>query len=378
MFSMNFYNCVFYLFIVVFMAYTPKALQTFEYNKDNLLTKIAVDKSNGDIYVGGQNILLHISKDLQLKQNLNIETIGSNPEFACEPITDQNCRNKYGSVDNVVNVLGLFSTTLLRCGSGIDGLCYTHDKNNIASMRHLQASGGPNKADSVLGSKTNNAVILVSENNETSCFNDLSCDHVMYTMSGIEPKPNGFHSQHAFSTLFLETDTEFPFFKHVGAAYKSYINLNQSLYAITPILSFQTQNHVYFVYRLNDKNKKDIRPTKIGRLDKTDEYYRTFNEVPIQCQNGSSLFYKHGLVGHFDQKFSTLYMTFSEGPNTTIGSVLCSYKLKDINSSFKRFDHGCRNDYKELGSLLWNVDRRPMPCSNVSFVLRYSSFYLYQ
>ncbi|KAL5014848.1 hypothetical protein ScPMuIL_009118 [Solemya velum] len=298
--------------------------------------EVEVNPKTGHVYVGGKNILLHLTPDLQYVNEL---TMGPKSDSAsCSPIG--HCEHK-SMTDNHIKVLeigtgNLENDYLLVCGTIEQGICSIHTLNDVRHHLSLNASIITN----FLGSENSTVAFFSAMENRTN---------ILYTAMGYDGRPWELFPMTISTreiidihepaiTYWIDKDN---FHTYVGI-YRDFKNT----YRVRYIAGFEYENYIYFIaVRISDPRQVKAGDmeyvTKIIQICRNDAHYSSYTEIPLSCVQGTKVFKL--AVSAFMSKSSDdismhkLYVSFgrntdsgSDAHDSSEGSVICSYSLQDI------------------------------------------------
>ncbi|XP_069141590.1 hepatocyte growth factor receptor-like [Argopecten irradians] len=312
----------------------PFISQVYKVDTDHPLSRIAVDNNN--LFVGGKNILLDLSEDLEELQPRYekfgpvTESYGGNCRGPLHHDTDCNIR----TADNTVTVLVPNpSGYVLVCGSALHGLCSVHSKSNISNWSYLPYD--PSYAhfrDSLLGShEGNNVVIFTNQHNST----------IHYFARGYEAKLGEFHS-HIFSVMELKSIKSGHYMLHKPDMFSSgegevFMDMNISKtgkFNMEMIFGFETETNIFFIFNRSPRADTNTLEARIARINKhcPHKYLQTYVELPTACENTNEVSEKQpALSAHLHEYPGMgifLYIAFYN--QVTEGSSVCAYNVSEL------------------------------------------------
>lgn len=307
--------------------------------------------SDGQVFIGGRNVLVHLNSSLQ---HIQTDVIGPvNNSMSCKPF-DQSCiYAKYDSVDNDVSLLVPYKSYLIVCGTSHQGLCYRYNKSNIHIKNHFKL-----EKQNFLGSN-NSSVMVASKIGDTNVF------FVGQSYDG----RNGAYFNKEFITLDVnEFGDSWSFDMWAAASSLSVCSSKRNSFKLKFLYIFETDDYIHHVFlRSMNKSGHLVYETRISSICKNKYSFSSYEEMAISCQNPKK--YDIGLAAHFDGH--QLLMTFGVRAHrlglfeadATKGSVLCTYTANELMQKFNsEVLSECYRGDSSLGTPSWLCDDRFKSC----------------
>ena len=303
----------------VFFCTTIAAAQLVFQPENVTLTNVVIDNSTGNVYVGGENYIFKLNKNLTQLQNVSTKCL----EDDCATVTSNT--NQLLIIENLKGIPRLFA-----CGTYSHGKCVTYDINSL-SYTVLQATFGAVSSDTQYGSialedPANNGILIAT------------------TTFGVERTPKDYTLNTYDST---STDVQCSGAERVKPCIikNGDLHLSNKRPKMYYILAVIVGTFRYFF----SHNMKD--GTNVARL--CESYYeiqkiKTYMEIPLQCVKKDGTNYKLLVAakvvrpdGKLAEKFGStgndddaVLIGVFQKSNTSSESALCTYTFKEINATF--------------------------------------------
>ncbi|XP_035384400.1 plexin-A4 [Electrophorus electricus] len=391
-------SCCFSVFLLPLSATRPQqpptptrvdqGYRTFRAeNPEWTLNHLAVDRRNGNVYLGAVNRIYKLAPALDIQ--VSHQTGPDEDNRNCyPPRIVQPCSEPLALTDNVNKMLLMDyrENRLLACGSLYQGICKLlrlDDLFKLGEPFHKKEHylSGVNESGSVYG-------VIVS-------YGDASPDK-LFVATAVDGRPEYFPT---ISSRKLarnsEEDGMFAYVFH-DEFVASMIKIPSDTFTVVPdfdiyyVYGFSSGNFVYFLTLQpemgggpaggsSSTGREQVYTSKLVRLCKDDTAFNSYVEVPLGCVKGgveyrllqAAYLSKAGAVlarslgiGADDD---VLYAVFSKGQKrrpkeTSQESALCVFALKEINERIKDRLQSC---YKGEGTLdlAW-LKVKDIPCSS--------------
>ena len=332
------------------------------FSSDSLLTNIAVDNTNGNVYLGGANVIIKLTSDLKVLQSV---TTGPEEDNAnCwPPQILSSCKDTRIQTDNFNKILILYEqkNQLIACGSIYQGFCELRNLSSLSLMvkptGYFIASSNTQPAVGMLAPSRNGAlkfyVGATWEKSDKSFkaigrYVFISRDTVIQRNRRFEVYEVGDGKQGLEMTEDAKDTWEMQF-KHI----------------------FSSANFSYFVFSIGEKLK--AKHSSISRVCQKDGSYDSYVQIPLYCNSTSGTSYnlvqsvfvsKAGVLLAANlgikQDEDVLFAVFAKSTSAishvpTKQSAVCVYSVKDINKMFRTNIERCINGLTKMG-LPW-LDR---------------------
>ncbi|KAK6175675.1 hypothetical protein SNE40_014077 [Patella caerulea] len=295
------------------------------------LQKLIADNETGEIYVGGQNILVHLNPALEIKNQVTIGPTNDNKN--CFPFPES-CHEQRTEMANDVKILEIDhrKRKLLVCGSGQQGLCHMHSLINITNLQAMDRTtitnfvGSHSSSAAFFGLVNNNSFLYVMQ---TYDKRNLSLSPLLLSTRRIE------QFNHGFNISYFVDDPELDLFSGLDV----HPTLKPNFY-IKAIIAFSHKGYGYF---LKIQEEDGIVVTKLGRVCLQDENYYSYLETTLACKRKN--LFNVATAAHVTDKAlyvaagKNLKQSYEYDPNG--GSAVCLFRLSDIESHFQEVVLDC-------------------------------------
>nr|CAB3263761.1 hepatocyte growth factor receptor [Phallusia mammillata] len=340
--------------------------------------------NSGDIFIGGENSLHHVSKTLTLLETVCYgNSIGT---CQCVPVSETGAESSNKIKLLLPNNGGNF---LLACGTGNSGMCHNHVLNNIStkvlmdgdslSANHIVSQFGTTVGIIAPGPASENAFYFA----RTLDNNMLETEQQSVARKKFNVDKNGFKL--SFEDPILHSEV---------TVYSTY----QETYKIEYFYAFSYNGFTYFV----TKQQKSVQPKSkyeihLVRVCQKDQVFYSYSEIILQCKGKTKKKYNLTIDAHFsyatksferhscssndlnvhDDK-SMLFVlagtpakSSSSQQDSTQGTVLCGYPMSSISAMFdkavedcstnKRYDPGLEFLFREGANRKCEQTDKPSP-----------------
>lgn len=309
-------------FVCCIRRFIPTTSDTSEF------TKIAVDSTGENVYVGGKNILYHLNADLTEQRGF-IETGPKRDSKICRKdqvdINDENCDiEKYNDYIKLLQVYE--SNILVTCSTLFLGRCVGRDLQNISSLVYVSTAYvvvNTEEADPTEGVivrvDTKPVLIIGKSYVQTSDYleNNEKVRNILY--AGQLDKDDFM-----VSANFNENDKKFSI-----VAKK-----NEYAFVVKGIFYMSSSNSVYTLMQIITKATKRA-VSKVSKMcANVTAAPNTYQDIPIEC-NGFS-YIQDGTVVQHDQG-QVLVALFSETEDVTASTpcAVCVYTEDELLEGFR-------------------------------------------
>lgn len=364
------------LFMILYLSIqscTNKELTT-----PDTLTNIVMDRTTGNLYLGGKNFLLKTTADfVTIVKNIT-GPLMDNPE--CYPLPNK-CDKQRVPTPNLNKVLVLHesSKTLVTCGSVYFGSC---EIRNIETLKKIPYA----RADIIASNQPYPAVGIIAEG--------PSSTDVFYIATTWSEKALKDFSPPAIATRTLDYMNSNAFDLEVDRGKESKLTFRDKKYEVSYVHGFVSGGFNYFIavqetYSSYMKRKKDSKAlrqyeTKISHVCHKDESYKTYTEIPLKCMSkngtdfniarsatvakpGVRLAKQLGITSSSDVLFVTFSASKQGSKEPLEDSALCYYSVKDIEAAIKKNVEKCFEGGTPLGMPWVNDDKSEVLCSKETY-----------
>ena len=351
---------------VKFLAFFTWALQmanaTTELTSQYPLYDIEVDNETGAVFLGGENVILRVTKELQLEKSVSTGPVKDHPD--CRPPRvppDCGLERVLTKNRNKILLIDKGRRNLITCGSVYFGACQLRDLNTLSTLREVNdqsvASSSPSSSIAFIapGSTDDKPVMYVGATWEKN-------SPLVFSQAAVASRnlDNGLKLFHFVETSQLGDTTSHITFK------------DPQSFIVKYIYGFSSGTFSYFVQvqqTLKSYEGRDNRyHTTIGRVCQRDKEYASYVEMPLVCQSSSGEEYniaqsaflsKPGkfLSSELGSNGDALFVAFGNSslgsPNATRFSAMCVYSIEDINQKLSENIKKCFSDSKQNEGMPW-------------------------
>ena len=299
----------------VFFCTTIAAAQLVFQPENVNLANVVIDHSTGNVYVGGENYIFKLNKNLTQLQNVSTKCL----EDGCATVTSNT--NQLLIIENLKGIPRLFA-----CGTYSYGLCVTYDIKSL-SYTVLEGTVGAVSSNTQYGSialedPAKNGILIAT------------------TTFGKEETPKDYTLNTYDSNLCGGAVPVKPCIRT-----KSPLQLSDARPKMYYILAVIVGKFRYFF----SHNMKD--GTNVARLCEDYDHIqkiKTYMEIPLQCVGKDGTNYKQLVAakvvrpdGKLAEKFGStgndddaVLIGVFQKSSTSSGTALCIYTFKEINATF--------------------------------------------
>ncbi|CAG5114962.1 unnamed protein product, partial [Candidula unifasciata] len=309
-------------------------LHTFRDPEDNSFQLMALHDSTGALYIGATNRLHKLTSDLNLIQSAATGPREDNPE--CPPPILP-CEKPKMATDSLTKGLVIDSDhdSVILCTSLFHGSCQILKLSNITSVTSFaQKPSVPNDGSSCV------MFLAPGPQNETSLY------------IGAEYSPVGDEAYRdlvpSISSRDLKT-LELAYRDKEGGTKMSIKQDIRSEFKVRFVAGFSYSGYVYFITVQPKGLKSKEKVTRIIRLCQGDRYFRSYIEIPLECQDTSS---SSTIVAQAASQMEDgrLVVSYSpDGSSVRASSSVCVYRLEDIDLMFAQTVQDCYNGQGKVG-----------------------------
>ena len=369
----------------IFVTLCIKALWTAGANYQQLtlqhpLYNIEVDGGTGDVYIGGENILVRATKELRLekkvptgpqKDNTDCLAPGVLPECKLPRILTNN-RNKILLIDQG-------QQKLITCGSVYFGACQLRDLNSLSLLEEA-------KDKNVASNSPYPSVAFIAPGSDGG-------KDVMYVGSTWLKKYSVLLTQAAVASVSLQKNKLFAFVEEFFNDPVSLIEFKEPHEFIAKyIYGFSSGMFSYFIQVQQTSLKSGTYHTTIGRICHEDKRFVSYVEMPLVCRSNSGGDYNIAqsaflttpgelLASSFGNNGDTLFVAFGNSslgsPNATRHSAVCVYSMSHVNQKLSENIKQCYKGPQNEG-MAWakrggdDCTQRPVS-NNLLKIIKYSA-----
>lgn len=334
------------LLCVVGHILSLEILHTFRDPEDNKFQHMAFHDSTGAMYIGATNRLHRLTSDLTLVQSAATGPRDDNP-FCPPPIVP--CNEEKTSTNSVTKGLVIDSDhdSIILCTSLFHGSCQTLKLSNITSVtNYAQKPVVPNDEEA-------SCIMFLARGPENASSLYIGAEY-----SGIGDEAYRVLvpsiSSRELSTLELA-------YRDKDGGTK--ISIKQELrteFKVKFVAGFSYNGFVYFITTQPRAPKSREMVTRISRLCEGDRYFRSYIEIPLECQDLSS---PGGGLAHAASLMAGDRLVVAFSPFNSSGLVwtsLCVYHLKDIDKLFAETVQACYDGHGKVGPAHYETIRTCM------------------
>lgn len=329
-------------------------LHTFRDPEDNIFQQLALDSLTGTVYVGATNRLHRLSANLSLLQSAATGPRDDNPDCPPPILPCDKGRSPQNSY-TVGMVVDPTHGTLILCTTLFHGSCQTLKLGNITSViSYAQKPIVPNDNTSCV------MFLVEGPENQTSIYIGAE-----YSTLGDVAYRDLIPS---ISSRDLQT-LELAYRDKEGGTKMSIKQELRSTFKVKFIAGFSYKGFAYFITTQPRFPRSQERVTRISRLCQKDRYFRSYVEIPLECQDGSSA---TAVVAHAASVLDEngLLVSFSadssSGPES---SSLCFYRIADIDKVFAETVQNCYNGQGKVGPAHYETPRTCMRTVGRLFII---------
>lgn len=328
------------------------------------LTLVAIDKTSGQVIVGGINLLATLDADLQ---NVVSKSIG--PKFDSENCFKEPCTESMLYRDNTVTILEInhIHKYVLVCGSVWQGLCSLYPLPDINSEIRFNATSHA----SFVGSKASAAAFFGFQK-------DVGTKSIrLYAAVATYDRTKEMFAPHTISTRIIvmnDTNSRIEYLKEAAAenqnSFLTVSSLIRKDFKVHYIYGFEHDGYGYYVaiQPLDRDVAMTKYVTKLIEFCQEDDSYWTYIEVPLIChRNGVN--YTLASAAHIGTDGMKPYLTVSFGrhgnrptrePDSRYGSVVCNFSMENAREMFEQIRKRCSNG--GTGSYPWWIYGNERSC----------------
>ncbi|XP_059161426.1 plexin-A2-like isoform X2 [Physella acuta] len=300
-------------------------LHTFRDPDNNLLQKMALHSASGAVYIGGVNRLHRLTSNLSLIQSAATGPREDNPDCP-PPIVPCNLSKVATQSLTKSLVVDPDNHVIILCTSLFHGSCQVLKLDNITDMTsHTAMPMVPNDQSSCVmliapGLNQTNSLYVGAE------YSSLGTEKYRDIVPSI--------SSRKLNTLELSyRDTQ-------GGTKMSIKPEFRNNFKVKFVHGFSAGRFVYFITTQRRELKSQEMVTKVSRLCHTDQYFRSYVEMQLDCQG-------RGVAQAADVKGDQLVVSFSQDINSE--TSLCVYSMADIDKAFDATVQSCYDGQGKVG-----------------------------
>ncbi|KAK6175621.1 hypothetical protein SNE40_014038 [Patella caerulea] len=311
-----------------------KILHSFRDPDSNQFTKLVINKQTGNVFLGALNRLHKLTPNLEIKHSASSGPRMDNPK--CPPPI-MPCSEDKGELNSQIKglVIDYSSNSLIMCSSLFHGSCQILALNNITHVKKfVHRPLVPNNHLSCF------MFIAPSINNSQALY--IANTYSNYGNKAYRDLVPSISSNQLDSLDLMYRDSQ-------GATKLSIRKQYRKNFIVRHLYGFSSGNFVYFVTLQKEKPGSKKFVTRINRLCQKDKYFRSFVEVPLQCEGPSGEAYDILDGGHFSN--DVLYASFSDTFNTNANTkaAICKYSIQEIDAMFDETVTNCYQGNGKIG-----------------------------
>lgn len=330
-----------YIFWIVYLIQKASSMNienVFSNDQENpTFEKPVINSRNGQVILGSKNLVYKLSPQLTVLQKRSIGPVSQG----------------VGQTSVNVFVKGLVinkgDSSLILCSTVAQGSCQVLSVDDLSEVKTpylpSMVSNDPSPNVLFLGSGVGNRTVLYIASWYTLRYGVADTEYLsnsILMLSSRNPQ-----------TLKLTTTSS-------GVQTSIYTReSNETEAHLKFIHGFSYGNFVYFISRFYDKE------SRITRLCKSNPTIDTLVDFPVVCGKND-----HSIVqgADFDEKTGNLYMVFrkmrgEEGRRGLVSSVVCKYRMSDVERQFNLAVNDCHQGKGQLGPYYIH---QKVPCPKVS------------
>ncbi|BFZ10473.1 hypothetical protein BsWGS_13510 [Bradybaena similaris] len=309
-------------------------LHTFRDLEDNSFQLMALDDTTGAVYVGATNRLHRLTSELNLLQSAATGPREDNPE--CPPPILP-CEKPKAATDSLTKglVIDHEHDSVILCTSLFHGSCQILKLSNITSVTSFaQKPSVPNDGSSCV------MFLAQGPQNETSLYIGAE-----YSAVGDEAYRDLVPS---ISSRELKT-LELAYRDKEGGTKMSIKQDLRSEFKVRFVAGFPYNGYVYFITVQPKGLKSKEKVTKIIRLCQGDRYFRSYIEIPLECQDASSAGMTVAQAASQMEDGRLVVSYSADSSSTPTSTSLCIYRMEDIDEIFVQTVQNCYNGQGKVG-----------------------------
>ena len=339
-----------------------------QYTAYSNLTRVAVDKTTGQVFVGGKNLLASLDGDLKDLKIISLGPKFDNDKCFKEPAT---CSESKFYKDNTVAILEVnpVHNYVLVCGSIWQGLCSLYPQSDLEDELSLNAT---NHA-SFIGSKLASSVAFfgLQRNVGTKSIR-------LYAAVPTYDRTDEKFAPYTISTRIISKnggDSRLEYLKEGdnppnSNSYLSVSDLIRKNFKVHYLYGFEHDGYGYYVaiQPLERDVARTKYVTKLIEFCLEDDQYWTYIEMPLVCgRNGvnytlatSAYIGSDGMKDYLAVSFGRHGNMPTKEPDSRYGSVVCNFSMEDTREMFGLIRKRCSNG--GTGSYPWWIYGNDRPC----------------
>lgn len=335
--------------VLTVLKLDASALKLMQYTASSDLTRVAVNKTSGQVIIGGINLLVSLDKDLK---NVVSKSVG--PHFDSENCYKEPtpCSDSKPYTDNTVTILEInpVQDYILVCGSVWQGLCSIYQTSDFTVEKTFNS--------------TNHAAFVGSKVSSIAFFGlrkyTVQDSIRLYAAVATYDRTKTEFSPPTISTRLLvnkEGDHHISYLKENSFQNEnSYLTVSEAdrkNFKVHYIYGFELEGYGYYV-AIQPLDKDIARTnyvTKLLQFCQEDDRYRTYIEIPLVCHH-NGVNYTLATAAYLGSDGMKDYLAVSFGrhgnrptrdPDERYGTVVCNYSIETAKDELGLIRKRCSN-----------------------------------
>ena len=301
-----------------------RVTQTYHDPDGQMLGTIGTDKNTGDIILGASRNLVKLSENLVPKEKVVLDTQSVAKAVLVDSVHDRVvlCKTGLGSCDvrtlgNMSNILYSREKFIMPKDRKRRTLLFKSSRNQIHLVNDIVGKQYSDTAPTISSRSIENLGLVHSDDKGSSA------------LSVRENVPKNIHVQY--------------------------------------IYGFSQGKYIYIIANQPKKlgtNKNIV--TKIARICTQDRYYRSYIEVPLDCQANSGLRFPHSIAAYYDTVSQKVTVSFGQtGSTKSSKSAVCIFDLNEIDDRMAQTVRSCYQGDGIIGPAFFQKMRSCVPTVSI-------------
>uniref|UniRef100_A0A6A7FXH8 Plexin-B-like n=5 Tax=Hirondellea gigas TaxID=1518452 RepID=A0A6A7FXH8_9CRUS len=328
-------------------------LQFIPANKSHILTHIATDNANSDVYLGAVNRLYQLDGRTMkpIHQVVTGPRLDSDrcPATGCDSDVEKSLTDNY----NKLLVVAPSTESIIACGSVSQGACDTYRRGNLSVHNHYIPK-------SVAANDPYSSTFAFIGPERYSTFGE---SEALYIGTTFTSRGNYRHDVPALATRNL-VDLNFSKYTFSEQSLLGIDVKHRDHFLVKYVYGFNASNYVYFLA----VQKKSHHPgqeeagyiSRISRICISDDNYNSYTEISLEChvshdpgynlvqdaaifEAGHDLAASIGILAGDQVMIAAFSKSQGHTDKPQKSTAICLYSVKDIDARFDENIHMCFN-----------------------------------
>ncbi|GAB6029602.1 macrophage stimulating 1 receptor (c-met-tyrosine kinase) [Chamberlinius hualienensis] len=358
-------------FAINYAATAETTLLSYSTTLSSSLQHIAVHRRTGEVYVSGTNIVLHLSDNLTVLDQVTIPPIRDSP--GCSPVATEPCDIKRPLINTQSKLLLIDydQDLLLFCGSTRQGICQVSGTQKI---NHYWTIGEETDLRSYISGRNSVAGFFAPGPNGQM---------VLYSALTYDGRDKKYMPSQVSSRRLVKEYGRYYFYYAAdnGENTRTSISFLPELlddYRVNYAFGFSYNNFSFFLTTQKVSVSAHELESRLVRVHHSDPTFQSYTEIPLVCRDNDGLIYNLAVAADVGEDLKerskvvknvygesrSIYIAFArtekystQAIEPSKGSTVCVFTMQNITAAFTQSIKECFEGKRKRNShILHNAD----------------------